>query len=174
MKLSDMGEISRKVLSALGDLRQSTRRELSAATRLTPPQVSSALSRLENFGLITSPEEVGSPWTITPDGLQMLGLGPEPEPGPNASIPETAVIRYPLSAIIESEPEPEPEPELPNEHQGFDPEIERALDQLRARLHPVTIPPMAAQVYAEVLAQLPLVLRQTLAPVTFLVESFRE
>lgn len=181
MTLSDLSDNNRRILALLKDIHTAGRRHIADLTGLEPNQVSSALNRLESMGYIDKPDGPGRGWTMSESGYALFGLRPgvvaEPETERADSwiddIP-TIKIRFPIS---KPKQKPEPEPVAGPYPAGKSAEImaameiDLALEQVRGRLTAPLIPARAARVYREILAALPPVLAEALAPITALVEA---
>ena len=165
MKLSDLSDINRRILVVLKDIHCAGRRHIADLAGLQPNQVSPALNRLEGMGFIDHPVGPGTGWTMSEAGYALFGLQP---PVVSEFAPEPEQV---------AEPEPDIEAATEAMQKIFDAnaleaaELDWALADYRARLAQPSIPARAARVYRELLAPLPNVLVEALAPITALVDA---
>jgi len=200
MKLDDLSQNQHNVLYMLycAPPRGLTRLQLKEALELRgfnmpSGTVSSAVSRLEAYGLIDRPEGYGSPMRITSDGSRLfddkktvkvsLGISLEPvdplEPAPTPELEPESVAE----PVTEPEPVTEslqasmPEPESALDLLELDQElieafeVEAALHQTRIRLQQPVIPATASRVYRELLEALPPPLVRALAPISAMIQA---
>jgi len=200
MKLDDLSQNQHNVLYMLycAPPRGLTRLQLKEALELRgfnmpSGTVSSAVSRLEAYGLIDRPEGYGSPMRITSDGSRLfddkktvkvaLGIILEPvdplEPAPTPELEPESVAE----PVTEPEPVTEslqasmPEPESALDLLELDQElieafeVEAALHQTRIRLQQPVIPATASRVYRELLEALPPPLVRALAPISAMIQA---
>lgn len=190
MKLDDLSQNQHNVLYMLycAPPRGLTRLQLKEALELRgfnmpSGTISSAVSRLEAYGMIDRPEGYGSPMRITSEGSRLfddkktvkvaLGISLEPV---DPLEPETG-----SEAVTAPEPESvtEPDTELDTDlnmskqdeelMDAF--EIEVALHQARLRLRQPVIHATASRVYRELLDALPPPLVRALEPISAMIQA---
>lgn len=182
LKLEDLGELGRKTLRAVADLQVGNRREIAERAGISRAQVSSALNRLENYGLVQIPMQPGGAWSITNEG-QFLATG---QRAALASPPPVVEPEMEAEEELESEPEAEQELEPVEEFvipQEIIPdtspmlrqrEIEDALALVRARLRCTLLPTSAVRIHREIMNSLPAVLREELMPIELMILAASE
>ena len=148
------------------------RNEIGEQTGLTLDQISPLLSRLKAKGLLKNevvPGSNGTLWNMSESGHALVS---------DVAFSEiTASIQGPMEPNMESLPmepamELEPVPTDDVAEQLLNAmEVEVALDRLRHQLRLQLIPAQTARVYREVVAALPPVLAQALAPITAWLEA---
>lgn len=183
LQLNNLGPLSGKTLIALATLAMAKSSAIATCANLKREQVSSALNRLESMGLVEKPEISGGEWRILDKGyglLQAAGIALTPAVSP---IPPTAPgDEEPLPPVEEEAPHsvdeedlpPTDEELLPTEHQSDDDsreaQIDRAFSEVKSKLRNEAswIPPKTCRLYRELIALLPPILQEELAPITCL------
>jgi hypothetical protein len=175
LTLMDLGELTRKTLRGLGAITAGTRSEIAEASGISKQQVSSALNRLYNLGLVTEPPTMGGAWSLTHAGAELLLFpsralpeSPAPEPKPESE-PEAEQELEPVEEfVIPQEIIPDTSPMLRQR------EIEDALALVRARLRCTLLPASAVRIHREILNSLPAVLREELMPIELMILAASE
>ena len=168
LALDDLGELGRKTLRALAVLQAGNRREIAEQSGLTKPQTSSALTRLESFGLVADPAQLGGAWTITAAGQAMVNGQPlEPAPEPVSAAEPDA------EPLMNEEPDLIPQEFIPDALTR-NREIENALALVKTRLRCSLLPASAVRIHREIMNSLPPVLREELLPIELMILAASE
>jgi hypothetical protein len=171
MQLADLSKNQRFILQMLDRDGPLTRGQIKAEAVpavMAEGNVSSALNRLESYGLVQAPEKLGGPWRITAAGAALFEA-------PDAPITVTAPVGVPetdhiveVTNMVESpddDPDDDPEPE--SAEVSLDVRVEQALWEFRARMKSAyAVPEKTLYVYHSVLADLPPALQEQLDPLT--------
>jgi hypothetical protein len=167
LQLSDLGEITRTALRALGELGAGTRVEIANQSRIAKDRVSQLLNRLEALGLVEKPEKPGGLWKLTKEGIRVLS--PVMVPAIALEPPDPLVVDAPVE---ESNPPEFPESIPPTPPAIFqNQEIELALAHVRTALQMPVLPALEARIYRAVLEILPPDLSENMPTITRWVNS---
>ncbi len=158
-----------RILTALFQMPSANRQRIADLCQLTATKVSRALNRLEGFGFVDKPKNLGGGWRISEAGRRLFG-----EP-----VPMIVATGHAEPVPDPQEPDPQPEPMLaPGESLSEvqqilleNQELNAAMDEVVARLGQGRISATALRTYRRLVDALPPTVQRALTPITRLVEA---
>ncbi len=115
--LADLSDMQRRTLAALKEYNIASRTHLADKTRLTAPQTSVALNRLECLGFAKQAQSPSRAWCITKVGAALFDV-PEPEPDKTPDITVAQTVPEPATGQALAEDKmPDILPDIPNQLQ---------------------------------------------------------